>query len=63
LPNPGQRVDRLPVIPGGVPDLDTGGGCRFADRCPRADASCRAAEPEAMEVAPGHVVACFKVRP
>ena len=63
LPDPGHRVARLPVIPGGVPDLDTGGGCRFADRCPRADASCRAAEPEALEVAPGHVVACFKVRP
>jgi oligopeptide/dipeptide ABC transporter ATP-binding protein len=63
LPDPGHRVARLPVIPGGVPDLDTGGGCRFADRCPRADAACRAAEPEALELAPGHVVACFKVRP
>jgi len=61
LPDPGRRVARLPVIPGGVPDLDTGGGCRFADRCPRAEPSCREAEPEAVERAPGHLVACFKV--
>jgi oligopeptide/dipeptide ABC transporter ATP-binding protein len=60
LPDPGQRVARLPVIPGGVPDLDEGSGCRFADRCPRADAHCRDAEPEAVELAPRHVVACFK---
>ena len=59
LPDPGHRVPRLPVIPGGVPDLDAA-GCRFADRCPRADAACRAAEPPAEERAPGHVVACFK---
>ncbi len=60
LPDPDHRVARLPVIPGSVPDLDTGGGCRFADRCPRADAACRIAEPALVEMAPGHLVACFK---
>jgi oligopeptide/dipeptide ABC transporter ATP-binding protein len=60
LPDPGHRVPRLPVIRGGVPDLDTFAGCRFADRCPRGDASCRLAEPETVEIAPGHEVACFK---
>jgi oligopeptide/dipeptide ABC transporter ATP-binding protein len=43
-----------------VPDLDEGAGCRFADRCSRADAACRSAEPAAREMAPGHVVACYK---
>ena len=61
LPNPDHRVERLPVITGGVPDLDKSArGCRFADRCPLADAGCRDAEPPARELAPGHAVACFK---
>ena len=60
LPNPDHRVARLPVIPGGVPDLVSPGGCRFADRCVRGDASCRAAEPVLEELEPGHFVACFK---
>ena len=61
LPDPGHRVARLPVIPGGVPDMDRGvHGCRFADRCALADAGCRVAEPPARTVASGHLVACFK---
>jgi oligopeptide/dipeptide ABC transporter ATP-binding protein len=61
LPDPDHRVARLPVIPGGVPDMDAGvTGCRFADRCALGDAGCRRAEPPAEELAPGHVVACFK---
>ncbi len=60
VPNPDHRVARLPVIPGGVPDLVAGRGCRFADRCPRADAGCREAEPELAPYAPGHFAACFK---
>ncbi|MGI4796399.1 MAG: ABC transporter ATP-binding protein [Janthinobacterium lividum] len=60
LPDPAHRVARLPVIPGGVPDLVGGRGCRFADRCPRVDAGCRAAEPELVAYAPGHSAACFK---
>jgi oligopeptide/dipeptide ABC transporter ATP-binding protein len=63
LPDPRQRVARLPVIKGGVPDLDTFAGCRFADRCPIGDAGCRRAEPDAIEVSPGHSVACFKAMP
>ena len=61
LPDPGRRAGRLPVIPGGVPNLATSfQGCRFADRCGRGDAGCRAAEPALEELAPGHFVACFK---
>ena len=64
LPNPEHRVDHLPVIAGGVPDLDESvRGCRFADRCPLADAHCREAEPPARDLAPGHAVACFKATP
>jgi oligopeptide/dipeptide ABC transporter ATP-binding protein len=63
LPDPEKRVDRLPVIRGGVPVLDAGlVGCRFADRCPRGDAGCRTADPVLEELAPGHLVACFKAR-
>jgi oligopeptide/dipeptide ABC transporter ATP-binding protein len=61
LPDPAQRSGLLPVIPGGVPSLDSDmAGCRFADRCTRGDRACRAAEPELLELAPGHWVACFK---
>ena len=61
LPDPAHRADVLPVIPGGVPNLDAGvAGCRFADRCPRGDDGCREAEPPLAELAAGHWVACFK---
>ena len=61
LPDPAHRAAVLPVIPGGVPNLDSAfQGCRFADRCARGDASCRRAEPPLEQLAPGHWVACFK---
>ncbi|MBV9786400.1 MAG: ABC transporter ATP-binding protein [Acidisphaera sp.] len=60
LPDPERRVARLPVIPGSVASL-SGQGCRFADRCPRGDASCRRAEPPLEEITPGHEAACFKI--
>jgi oligopeptide/dipeptide ABC transporter ATP-binding protein len=64
LPDPAHRSDVLPVIPGGVPNLEAAvPGCRFADRCARGDAGCRRAEPPLEEVAAGHWVACYKVRP
>jgi len=63
LPDPAHRSAVLPVIPGGVPNFDASViGCRFADRCARADAGCRRTEPPLEEVAPEHWVACFKVR-
>ncbi len=53
--------DRLASIEGQVPDpLRRPPGCRFADRCPFADAHCRAAEPPLRTVAPGHASACWK---
>jgi len=63
LPDATRRGEDLPVIPGGVPNLDVAvAGCRFADRCARGDATCRRSEPPLEQVAPGQWVACFKVR-
>jgi len=62
LPDPDRRQARLPVIRGGVPRIDADAvGCRFADRCPRADAGCRAAEPTLDPIESDHWAACFKV--
>jgi peptide/nickel transport system ATP-binding protein/oligopeptide transport system ATP-binding protein len=62
LPDPDRPVKRLYVIPGRVTS-DVIPGCRFAKRCPLADEYCRQVEPEFLEVAPGHRVACHRVRP
>ena len=52
---------RLASIEGQVPSpLRKPAGCSFADRCPFADAACRAAAPELREVGPGHRSACWK---
>ncbi len=62
LPDPAHRADVLPVIPGGVPNLDSAFiGCRFAARCPRVVAECREAEPPLAEYAPRHWAACIRV--
>ena len=51
---------RLEAIPGTVPKLiEPAEGCRFADRCRFAEASCSAATPPLRELTPGHKVACF----
>jgi oligopeptide/dipeptide ABC transporter ATP-binding protein len=59
LPNPDHRMERLPVIPGGVADAASARGCCFADRCSRVRMACRAAQPVLEELAPGHFVACI----
>ena len=52
---------RLDAIPGMVPSpLQWPSGCRFRDRCPRADAHCADAQPSPIALAPAHRVACFK---
>ncbi|RXT21048.1 peptide ABC transporter ATP-binding protein [Rhizobium leguminosarum] len=62
LPDPDKRVERLYVIPGRVTS-DITKGCRFARRCPFAMDVCRQTEPDLLEVAPGHKVACHRVQP
>ena len=40
--------------------LDPPPGCRFADRCPFAEARCRAVQPPLVVVAPDHLAACWR---
>jgi oligopeptide/dipeptide ABC transporter ATP-binding protein len=51
---------RLEAIPGMVPSpLHWPTGCRFRDRCARADARCAEAQPPLTEIETNHHVACF----
>ncbi|WP_394788597.1 ABC transporter ATP-binding protein [Rhodoferax sp.] len=50
----------LTAIPGAVPPPGSiGAGCRFAARCPKADARCTQAMPALDAVAPGHTARCW----
>ena len=51
---------RLAVIEGSVPaPSDYGAGCRFAGRCPLADARCVAEQPPLRTMERGHLSACW----
>jgi oligopeptide/dipeptide ABC transporter ATP-binding protein len=61
LPRLGAARDRLPVIPGGVPDparFPT--GCRFHPRCPVAEARCREADPVLRAFPDDRLVRCWR---
>jgi peptide/nickel transport system ATP-binding protein len=54
---PGQA---LAAIPGTVPAPGSvNAGCRFAARCPKADALCRQQMPALAAAGPGHLVRCW----
>jgi oligopeptide/dipeptide ABC transporter ATP-binding protein len=56
----GLKKKRLDAIPGVVPSpLNLPSGCRFRDRCPRAQELCAQAEPPLEEKEPGHTAACY----
>jgi peptide/nickel transport system ATP-binding protein len=56
-----RKGTRLKTIAGSVPELaDLPKGCAFADRCALVENRCRAALPEAAEVAAGHRVRCVR---
>ena len=58
VPDPTRRRTRT-LITGETPSpIAPPSGCRFHTRCPQAEAICRQAEPELLEIAPGHAVAC-----
>jgi len=59
VPSRNRRGVPLRQIAGMAPSpLDLPSGCRFRERCGRADAACLAM-PELAEAAPGHAVRCF----
>lgn len=54
-----RQLTRLPVVPGGVPDLsDLPPGCCFAARCAHADTHCLRRQPALERMGPSRV-ACF----
>ncbi len=57
----GKKEDRLFSIPGTVPlAMNLSKACGFYDRCDaRIEGLCDKAEPDLVEIAPGHCVACF----
>ena len=60
MPAPGRRAGRLATIPGSVPlPADMPPGCRFATRCPFADARCAAERPPLRRFGEGHAAACW----
>jgi oligopeptide/dipeptide ABC transporter ATP-binding protein len=62
LPSRRGRKERVPSIPGNVPDLiNPPSGCRFNPRCPYKLDICDKEEPELSEVRRGHLVSCFAV--
>jgi peptide/nickel transport system ATP-binding protein/oligopeptide transport system ATP-binding protein len=59
LPRLGQKLDRLPMIPGTVPDpLDLPSGCRFGDRCPSRFEKC-SQEPPLIAASGGRMARCW----
>ena len=61
IPHIDGRRQRLAAISGTVPSLaDTFAGCRFAGRCPFADARCRSQAPPLAGIADGHLTRCWK---
>ncbi len=53
-------VDRLPIIPGRVPDLfHLPSGCRFADRCSKVTDRCRQEAPVLQQLTGSTAVSCF----
>jgi oligopeptide/dipeptide ABC transporter ATP-binding protein len=59
IPRLGQGLERLPMIPGTVPDpLELPQGCRFSDRCPQRFDRC-AVEPPLFELPGGRRARCW----
>lgn len=59
IPKPNQTHRRLKTIAGAVPNpLHPPAGCKFHPRCPRKMEICPRIEPELIELAPRHWVAC-----
>jgi|TARA_Y100000031_G_scaffold146369_1_gene180223 oligopeptide/dipeptide ABC transporter ATP-binding protein len=61
LPSRARRGTALPTLAGSVGPGDLQiSGCRFANRCELADLDCRNSNPPLIDIAAGHISACFK---
>jgi oligopeptide/dipeptide ABC transporter ATP-binding protein len=60
VPKLGRKIDRLISIPGAPPRLDAmPNGCRFAPRCPNAQARCREEAPPVTRLDATHELRCW----
>ena len=60
IPDPA-RIQVTSPLPGDIPDpANLPAGCRFSSRCPMAQDLCRTLEPDLIELAPGHSMACHR---
>ncbi len=64
IPIPSIHVKREEIIMKGevTSPINPKPGCRFASRCPYAEAKCHESLPAVEEVLPGHLCACHRVR-
>ena len=64
IADPDEQRKRVQIeLEGDVPSpINMKPDCRFVDRCPYGDDTCRGRDPEMEEILPGQYVACFKVR-
>jgi peptide/nickel transport system ATP-binding protein len=61
IPRLDARVEHLAALPGAVPNMASPPpGCRFAPRCPFADAACRAIRPGLADLGGGRWSRCIK---
>jgi peptide/nickel transport system ATP-binding protein len=61
LPQYAEPGNPLPTLSGQLNIKSaSAGGCSFAERCPLADARCRAENQQLIEIAPSHLLRCWK---
>jgi peptide/nickel transport system ATP-binding protein len=56
--DPARRTQHPPLAGDPPNPIEPPSGCRFRDRCPRADAVCAAVAPKPVDVGHGHLAAC-----
>lgn len=63
LPSIAVKTDRLRPIRGLMPDpANLPPGCTFAPRCPYCQPECSQSNPQPVEIEPGHLVKCHRIK-